>query len=54
MKQSETVKSIRALLSHHYCEIKRLKSSNEEFKNENINLLSIEYAQLKRELLKHG
>jgi hypothetical protein len=54
MKQSETVKSIQSLLSHHYCEIKRLQNSNEPFKYENINLLSIEYAQFKQELLKHG
>ena len=53
MTQSETVKSIQALLSHHYCEIKRLKSSNEDFKNENIQLLLTECDQFKRELLKN-
>jgi hypothetical protein len=54
MKQSETMKSIQSLLTHHYCEIKRLRNSNEEFKNENIRLLLIECDQFKRELLKHG
>jgi hypothetical protein len=54
MKQSEIVKSIQALLSHHYREIKRLRGSNEEFKYENIKLLLTECDQFKQELLKHG
>jgi hypothetical protein len=54
MVKSETVKSIQSLLMHHYCEIKRLKNSNEEFKNENIQLLLTECDQFKQELLKHG
>ena len=51
MNKKTTIQHLQAMLSHHYSEIKRLQNATtEQYRNENILLLSNEYKAFKSQL----